>query len=215
MEPSPELLLIVVIPRPERGGSVRLQPGGCELVLESVRGGHTLLWSDGRTSRRFALGLVDEGRLTLELRAPRLPVRVITRDVISLVPGGRLRGYLQIPLVPSLVWHRDGSRPSILIELPPRELAAEWDDREGHSFRCPSSLHSRFPMRSYDPCAVVPVVLCNPSGTVASPPHIPLQLRDAELSELRGTVVVKPRRLRWVGERFAMDAPRDGVPVQP
>jgi len=215
MESSLDLPLIVAVPRPNRGGSVRLQPGGCELVLESVRGGHSLLWSDGRTSRRFALGLVDEGKLTLEQRAPRLPLRVITRDVISLVPGGRLRGYLQVPLVPSLVWNREGAPPSVLIELPPRELAAEWDDREGHSFRCPSSLHARFPMRSGEPRAVVPVVLTNPSANVASPPHIPLHLRDADLVELRSTVVVKPRRLRWVGERFVMDAPSAGVRVQP
>jgi hypothetical protein len=135
--------------------------------------------------------------------------------VISLVPGGRLRGYLQIPLVPSLVWHRDGSRPSILIELPPRELAAEWDDREGHSFRCPSSLHSRFPMRelrSVRRRAGRALQSQWDRGVAAA--HSAAAARR-RLSELRGTVVVKPRRLRWVGERFAMDAPRDGVPVQP
>ncbi|HEX6811641.1 MAG TPA: hypothetical protein VF384_08470 [Planctomycetota bacterium] len=215
MESSLDLPLVVAVPQPSRGGSVRLQPGSCELVLESVRGGHSLLWSDGRTSRRFALGLIDEGRLTLELRAPRLPVRVITRDVISLVPGGRLRGYLQVPLVPSLVWHREGAQPAVLIELLPRELAAEWDDREGHSFRSPSSLHARFPMRTGEPRVVVPVVLTNPSANVASPPHVPLQLMDSELVELRRTVVVKPRRLRWMGEQFAIDAKHTGVQVQP
>ncbi len=215
MELSPALPLIVPVPQPKRGSSERIQLGTGELILESVRGGHSLLWSDGRQARRFALGLADTGHLTLELRAPRLPLRVVTREVITLVPGGRLRGYLQVPLVPTIVWHRDGGPPLVLIELPLRELAAEWDDREGHSYRCPSALHVRFPMRSGEPRAVVPVHLANPGETVASPPHIPLQLLDAELVALRGSVVVIPRRLRWVGEGFEVEASRVGVQVQP
>jgi hypothetical protein len=170
--------------------------------MEHVRGGHTLLWSDGRDSRRYVLGLRSDGQLQLQWAATRLPVRCVVRDVLSVVPGGRLRGYLQLPLVPTMVWTAaDGSR-ELLIELLPRELAAEWDDAAGHLFRCQSPWLVRFPMRSGEPKVVIPVVLNNADAAVLSPAHLPLALRDDELVSMRGSVIVRPRRLRWVGDTW-------------
>jgi hypothetical protein len=88
------------------------------------------------------------------------------------------------------------------------------DDREGHSVPLPVVAASRFLIRSNDPCAVVPVVL-ESQCVVASPPHIPLQLRDAELRNRAGRGRREAEAACGGGERFAMDAPRDGVPVQP
>ena len=184
---------------PRRGDSTRVQVGANELVLEAVRGGHTLLWSDGREARRYALGLAADGDLALELRAPRLPLRIVCRELVTLVPGGRLHGYVQVPLVPTIVWQPNAGSEAVLLELAPRELAAEWDDHEGAVFRCASSLHVRLPMRSGEPRANVPVWLRNDGDTVHAPAHLPLRLADHDLVELRGSLIVRPRRLQWTG----------------
>jgi hypothetical protein len=197
MEDSPPLSLCVPVPSPARGGCTRIRLGGGDLVLEHVRGGHTLLWSDGRESRRYVLGLRNDGELQLRWTAPRLPVRCVVRDVLSVVPGGRLRGYLQLPLVPTLVWTGADGGCEVLIELLPRDLTAEWGDDTGHLFRCPSPWLVRFPMRSGEPKVVVPIVLRNDDGVALSPAHLPLTLRDEDLKPMRGSVVVRPFRLRW------------------
>ena len=203
MDPTPAPLLSTPLQRPARGGSTRVRCGRSELVLEAARGGHSLLWLDGRQARRFAIGLDPTGQLSFALRAPHGPLRVVPRDVIALVPGGRLHGYVQLPLVPTILWHPRQGPARALLELAPRELAAEWDDREGAVFRCTSPLHVRFPMRSGEPMVTVPVWIDNPTQAVASPPWLPLVIETADLLEARGTILVKPRRLRWNGEILA------------
>lgn len=214
MEDAQTLPLSMPLPRPATGDSVRLRFGSSELVLECARGSHSLLWLDGREARRFALGLDRGGTLSLAQRTPRLPVRIAVRETITLAPGGRLRGYVQVPLVPTILWHPPAGAARVLIELPRRELIAEWDDRAGTVLRCTSSLHVRFPMRSAEPRATVAVRLANPTDLVASPAYLPMQLDDAELVERRGTVVALPRRLRWTGETFAT-AVRSHAEVMP
>ncbi len=202
MEVSPSLPLLLPLLLPRHGESTRLLVGASELVLESVRGGHSLLWSDGRQARRYSLGLTAQGRLVLQLCAPRLPLRVIARDAIAIVPGGRLSAYLQIPLVPTLHWCTPAGERLRLIELAPADLQAEWDEAAGHCFRVPAALHVRFPMRSGEPKVVIPVRLHNGGATMLSPDFLPLNLRDEELLEKRGSIVVAPRRLQWVGDQF-------------
>ncbi len=202
MEPSPTLPLQTLLPLPARGSNARVRVGSSELVLEHVRGGFSLLWSDGREARRHALGLPGDGELVLQLCLPRLPLCVVTRDVLTIAPRGRLRGYVQVPLVPTLVFRGRSGEAHTLIELPSRELAAEWDEANGHSFRVSSPWHVRFPMRSGEPRVVVPMWLHNVSPGVLSPAFLPLQLRDADLHELRGSIVARPRRLQWTGDRF-------------
>jgi hypothetical protein len=187
------------LPRPQRGGSTRLQVGRSELVLESVRGGHALVWHDGTEARRFALGLDDDGELAVELRVPALPVRLVLRDVASLVPGARLRGYVQVPLVPTVVWQSVDGATAALAEMIPRELAAEWDDRDGCGFRCTSPLQVRFPVRVEVPRATLSLVLSNEGDSVASPAFVPLQLTNDELAPLRGGLVAMARRCIWRG----------------
>jgi len=202
------------LPRPRRGDSTRVHIGPNELVLEAVRGGHSLLWSDGQQARRYALGLDDDGELALELRAPRLPLRLVCRDVITLVPTGRLRGYVQVPLVPTIVWQPTHGSEATLIELPGRDLAAEWDEQDGTVFRCTSSLHVRFPMRSGEPRATVPLWLHNDGPGVCSPAHLPLTIADQDLVELRGSLVVRPRRLQWTGSVWRSEAPQQPAEVR-
>jgi hypothetical protein len=207
-ERPPAVLLSTPLPRPLRGSSTRVRCGTNDVVLEAVRGGHTLLWSDGRQARRFSVGLGDDATLTLELRAPRLPLRIVVREVLALAPGSRLRGYVQVPLVPTIVWHPANGDALPLLELPVADLAPEWDDRAGTVLRAVSPLHVRFPMRNGEPRAIVPLWFGNPTSTVASPGYVPLSLEDRELHALRGSIVASPRRLRWTGEHLTSTAMR-------
>ncbi len=172
-------------------------------MLEGVRGGLSLLWTDGREARRFALGVASGGDLALALRAPRLPVHVAARETIALGPRGRLRGYVQIPLVPTVTLGSGTSEPLVLLELPTRGLAPEWDDRSGTVYRAASPLLVRFPVPAPEPRAIVPLWIANPTASVACPGHLPIDLVDAELRVLRGSVVARPRRLRWSGDALA------------
>jgi hypothetical protein len=203
MDASPSISLRMPLPLPSRGQSTRVRVGTSELVLESVRGGHSLLWSDGRSARRYSLGLPDDGVMELRFCAPKFPLRVVPRDVLALVPRARLSGYLQVPLVPTLRWLA-GPGPGLdVIELAPNDLQAEWDESQGPWQRCASSLHVRFPMRSGEAKVVVPVHVKNLGRDVLSPPFLPLHLTDADLREKRDSIVVAPRRLVWNGEAFA------------
>ncbi|MBZ0150873.1 MAG: hypothetical protein K8J09_05020 [Planctomycetes bacterium] len=193
---------------PERGGSSRLQFGSNDLVLEQVRGGFTLLWSDGREARRYAFGFGTDGELTLELRAPELPLWVTPRELLAIVPGARWSGYVQVPLVPTLIWRRGGGPPQSVVVVHARDLATEWDEAQGYRCLAPSALYVRFPMRSGEPRAVVPLRITNRSQEVLSPAAIPLRLADADLHELREAIVCSPRRLSWNGSNFVvMEAP--------
>ena len=201
-EPAP-VLLSTPLARPPAFASTRVSCAAGEVVLEAVRGGYSLVWSDGRAARRYAVALGPACRLTIELRAPRMPIRVVSREVLLLAPGSRLRGYLQVPLVPTVVWHPEAGPSRVLLELPLAELTAEWDDRAGTVFRSVSALHVRFPLRNGGPRAVVPVRIANPSQDVACPAFVPVSLHDGELQQARGAIVATPRRLQWNGESLA------------
>lgn len=200
---SPESLAFATgLPRPVRGSSTRVQVGCHELVLEGVRGGHALLWSDGKDARRYAVGLGDDGELELQLRTPRSPVHLVLREVLAMAPQARLRGYVMIPLVPTIVWRGASGREAVLVEFASRDLEAEWSEDTGAICRAVSSFLVRFPMRGGDARAVVPLVLRNETDAVCSPGFVPLQLHDEELVAIRGCLVVAPRRLVWHGTRW-------------
>jgi hypothetical protein len=178
-----------------------VQLGSSELLLESVRGGHSLLWTNGRSARRHGLGLPDHGALTLQLRAPQFPLLLTLRDGIVLGPNARLCGYVLAPLLPTLVWQGHGAA-QVLLQVTPDDLAAEWDEQLGHVHSSTSPWLTRFPMRNGDPRAVVPVRLHNGTRLVATAATVPVVLRDPDLTAMRGCIVTRPRRLTWQGERF-------------
>jgi hypothetical protein len=200
--PPPSLPLHAPLPRPARGACTRLRLGASEVILEAVRGGHTLLWTNGRQARRYALGLPADGQLSVQLRAPRYPVQVVPREVLAIVPRGRLTGYVNVSLVPTVQWHTPTGQVETLLQLHPEDLTAEWDEASGHAFTAASAWLVRFPMRNGEPRVVVPVRLRNDSGTTCSPASLPVTLRDDELLELRGCIVARVRRLTWLGSEF-------------
>jgi hypothetical protein len=203
--PDPDaagLSRVVPLPLPRQGEATRVMLGAAEVVLEQHRGGFTLLWSDGRDAKRFVLGLTDDGQLQLELHPPRFPMRLTPREAMTIVPGGRLCGYVTAPLVPTLVWS-DGALPArSLLELLPSMLHAEWDDAEGCRFACGVTWLTRFPLMNEEPRCVVPLRLHNCGDEPASPACFEVSLTPDDLVELRGTLVVRPRRIRWRGDEL-------------
>lgn len=197
-----ELARSVPLPRPASGAASRVQLGRAELVLEHGRGGYSLLWSDGREARRYVLGLHDKGQLSVELRAPRHALRLVPREVVTIVPGARLRGYVTVPLVPTVVWRDGPGKSHTLLELHPKGLQGLWDERRGaHALRCPVSWLSRFPFRSGEPQAIVPLRLYNDGVDAWSPSELAFDLCDDDLVNLRGVLLVRPRRVRSTDEQ--------------
>lgn len=190
------------LPRPSHGAASRVQLGRAELVLERSRGSYSLLWSDGREARRYVLGLSASGQLSVELRAPRLPLHVVPRELITIVAGARLRGFLCVPLVPTVVWRDGVGQPQTLIELHPPALQGHWHEETGHALRCAASWITRFPFQSGEPQVVVPMRIYNDCSEPACPGEFELNITDDDLIELRGTIIVRPKRLRWSGSRM-------------
>ncbi|MFT4515545.1 MAG: hypothetical protein ACI89X_000329 [Planctomycetota bacterium] len=190
------------LPRPSPGTASRVQLGRAELVLEHSRGSYSLLWSDGREARRYLLGLSESGQLSVELRAPKLPVHIVPRELLTIVPNARMRGFMTVPLIPTVVW-RDGlNQQQTLIELHQPNLQGHWDETSGHSIRTPASWMVRFPFQTGEPHVVVPIRLYNTSSEPACPGKLELEITDDDLLELRGSIVVRPRRMHWADQRM-------------
>ena len=169
--------------------------GRAEIVLENRRGSYSLLWSNGRESKRYVLGLTDQGHLSIELCAPRYPLVCMPREAMTLVPGARLRGYVTVPLVPTVIWRTRPDSPERLLELLPLELEGVWTEAAGHAFRVPVTWMTRFPFAGAEPHCVVPVRLKNASDAVVSPGQLEISVQDSDLIEMRGTMVVRPKRI--------------------
>lgn len=185
-----------MLPRPLRGVSSRYRLGRLELVLEPVRGGYHLLCLDGTCVRTWSLGLAEDGDLGIECRLPRWPLRVGLRETLALVPGARVRGYVQVPLVPTLVWRRDGCRDATVCELLPQSLAAEWEDATTQVVqRVESPFLQRVPLPDEQMRAIVPIIVVNRTDSVQSPERLPLALRDGELETRRQHRIANPQRL--------------------
>lgn len=195
MDSLAALSLVVPLPRPQRGNASRARVGNAELVLERARGAYTLLWSNGREARRYVLGLREQGHLQLELRAPRLPLHLVPRETLTLVPGARLCGYVTAPLIPTIVWRDDSGNAETLFELHPPELQGQWEEDTGHALRCAVAWLVRFPMRSGEPRVVLPLRLSNHGNSAVTPGRLRVRLTDADLTPLRAAIVTRPHRI--------------------
>jgi hypothetical protein len=192
------------LPLPTRGSSERMQCGAFELVLEGVRGGHILVVHDGSEGRRVHLGLRADAGLELRLLPTCYPCFVSPKEVIRLLPGTRVRGYLLVPLVPTLVSVGGDGQVDTLVELLSPSLAAEWRDGVGCVQTTAAPLLHRLPPPSDEPVAAVPLALRNRSGSVVAPAEIAIALDAGELRTARGHVFAAARRLTYTDDGVAM-----------
>jgi hypothetical protein len=188
----------VTLPRLARGQSSRVRLGRLEVVLEATRSGHSLLCLDGQQARTWSLGLPPTGVLRLAWRAPRWPLAIALKDPLLLLPGGRVRGYVRVPLVPTLWFERAEGEELVVAEIVPGELSAEWDQGSGTCVqRCTSPLLARLPPPTGESLAIVPWSIRNDSRRLQCPEVLSMRLEDRELRRFRNHLFAAPRRLRF------------------
>jgi hypothetical protein len=118
-------------------------------------------------------------------------------DPIALAPGGRLRGYVFVPLVPTVELRRAGHGPEVLAEILPPGLSAEWDEANGFLLRAESPFVLRAPVPTEHMRVVVPLVLRNGTARSQQVGAIPVHVTGAELVAMRRQWFAAPRRLVW------------------
>jgi hypothetical protein len=203
MDDAPALRPRTPLPLPARGGVVRVRCGPFEALLEPVRGGFVFVWSDGRQAQRLHLGLCVGGQLHLELRSPHGRVNVTPREPVVVAPGARVRGYLVVPLVPTLVWRGADGVEAPLHAFAPDVLAAEWHAESGHGFAVMSPWCARFPAHASNQLqAVLPVRVRNDRRSPHEVAAVPLAA-DAALVACRGGLVFAVADVVVDGDRLA------------
>jgi hypothetical protein len=183
---------------PAVGDTTRIERGRLHLLLEHRRGGYLLVSHDGVASKRYWLGLPSVGTLELRVRPPDHRVQVSVQEMICLAPGGRLRGYVAVPILHRLVWVRTDGLALPLVDLPPADLHTAWLGEGalgGYAHSAASPFFAdRFGVEQQHK-SLVPVCVSNRSEVVVRPPHLAITLRDRDLFALGGKILAAPRRI--------------------
>lgn len=203
MLPKPFNVLRQPVPLPLPGETVRVERGRLHLLLEHKRGGCLLVSHDGVRSRRYWLGLPSNGTLELRVRPPDHRVQVSVVDILCLAPGGRLRGYVVVPVVHRLVWVRPDGAAQALVDLPPPDLETAWlgeGEGGGYAHSTTSPFFAERRGVEADLSSLVPVSVRNDSDLVVRPPHLAITLRERDLLSVDGRIMAAPRRIVFISE---------------
>lgn len=185
---------------PAVGEQATIQKGPLKLILRHEHGGVCLLTPHPERPQRHVLGLPGEGWLELAAHAPEYRVRVHLTDRMSLAPGGRVHGYLTVPLPHRLSWCRSNTRKDALLEVAPKELRTSWlgeGPDGGYQHETESAFHLTRRGLAAETVALVPVFVANHTGAVVSPEVLTVSLRDRDMRELDGQIITSPRRLQF------------------
>jgi hypothetical protein len=127
-------------------------------------------------------------------------VEVQLLESLTLVPGGRLRGYVRVPLPHEVTWRGHNGSGLAVAELLPPGLKTAWVGREdGYRQQVASRFFLDLTGREGEASAMVPLVLRNASSRAVSPAAVTVRLRDGDLRELRRRIVAAPRALVFSG----------------
>ena len=207
-------LLLMTLPIPAVGERAVFRKGPLELLLENHRGGLCVLTPHPQRPQRQYLGLPRTGSLELSVRAPEHKVRIMLRDRLTLAPGGRLHGYLTVPMPHRLLWRQPNGSGEPLLEVAPKELQTSWlgeGPEGGYVHECESSFHLDRHGVAANTMAIVPVLLMNHSDHTISPEFLTLSIRDRDLREVDDQIVIAPRRLRF-GDEDQVDEEIRAIP---
>lgn len=193
-------LLTVPLEPPDEGGGIRVQRGAWQIVLERNRGGFAVLAHDGQFERRWFVGVPSGGALSVRARAPRYPVRVRVREALTVAPGGRLRGYVGVPLGHEVVWIGPDGREFPLVEVVPHGLRTSWvESRQAYEHHADGRFMFELAGPEDDSVAMVPLVIRNEGPQPVSPMEFLVAVRSDDLREIRRRVVAAPRALVFAG----------------
>ena len=200
---------------PAVGDTTRVERGRLHLLLEHRRGGYLLVSHDGVHSRRYWLGLPSAGTLELRVRPPDYRVQVQVQEVICLAPGGRLRGYVAVPLLHRLAWVRPDGQAQALVDLPPADLQTAWlgeGELGGYAHSAASPFFADRRGVEQQQKSLVPVCVSNSSDVVLRPPHLAITLRERDLFAVGGRILAAPRRIVFSSEEHQQERVR---PMRP
>lgn len=196
MRDEPSKLLTLPLPLPAEGEAVRVQKGPWQIVVERVRGGFTLLAHDGQVERRWFVGVPDGGGLVLRSRVPRYPVRVRLGESVTLAPGGRLRGYVGLPLSHEVMWSDPHGALMPVAAMVAPDLETSWlGEAAGYVHHTSGRFMLDLAGPESDSIVMVPMVLRNARSCLVSPTEVTVVLRNADLREVRRRIVAAPRAL--------------------
>ena len=194
---------------PARGEVRRLQRGRWQLIVEHGRRGLAVLAHDGRRSQRWWVGAPPEGELEIGVWTPRFPVRVTLTDLVTLASGGRLRGYVDVPLPYRVGVRLPNGEIEPLAELVPQSLQTSW---LGQQVGYVHEVRARFALDmgglGGDGDVVIPVSLRNATAGAITPEAVTLHLEHRELRELRARIVAAPRTLTFRGDELPRETVR-------
>jgi len=189
----------VYVEVPRTGQTQRLLHARWQVIVEGQPEGLALLAHDGTRCQRWFLGVPYPGRVEMRTLVPALPIEVRLRERLALAAGGRLRGYVQVPLPQQVLWWsglNGDSQPTLLADLLPSDLRTSWT---GHHYV--HETNSSFTLEARGGTGAdhvwVPLFLtCEARTTV--PELLRLQFRSGEVRPLRGGLFAAPRRLRFL-----------------
>src|SRR5690606_8326669 len=191
------------LPLPALGARVRFSKGPLELVIERHHGGVCVLTPHSDAQKRHYLGIPPGGRLELHARPPEFRVRVRLLDRVTLAPGGRLRGYVVVPLPHRLIFRREDGRSEPLLDVVPTELQTSWmgEGKDGgYLHETDSGFHLDRRGIVAQTVAIVPLVLTNHCEHAVSPEGLRISIRERDMREIDGQIVAAPRRLHFGDE---------------
>jgi hypothetical protein len=185
------------VPRPTPERPVTLDLGRWQLLLEARAGAIHAVWHDGETVSRLILGVPADGRLELRTRPPDHPLVVAIATPLSLLPGGRIRGFLRLPVQFQLVFL--GPDGAVRVQtFQDRGLRLAWDDGPGggeYTHPWTSELHGTPGGTSGDHGSLwAPVRILHRGFGLVTVKSLRMAVRAEELREDRGRPTVVPRR---------------------
>ncbi|GEM_PF-2863660 len=117
---------------PSSGEPRRVDCAGIQILFERSMRGVRVVALESDPIWKAVLGLPETGVIRIAPRLPRHPLEWELESRVLLVPGGRVRGWLKVPVLLHLFWVEPGRDPLPLAVLPDASLKTGWREEGGY-----------------------------------------------------------------------------------